>query len=390
MRLIINLMLFYVIVARIIFADEVIALVEQVRPAIVFIGGGSGVLISADGEIITNHHVVDENIAVMVFLSDGRGFRAQVIGRDRQGDLALLKINSASALPFLSFGDSAKLSRGQFCLVAGNPLARGALMPTLREPTMSFSAGVISALHQFRQGYNDAIVIDAAVNPGNSGGALVNKNGALIGICGMTQTRLGLKSSTGAGFAIPVNQLKLWLPFLRNAKGGNVFHGRITGLKLQENNGQVRVVNNNAIGLQTDDLIISFMNYHVPTMARFDGIQGIYPAGTNMHIVVERHGAEKTLRFSLPPLRPYLPTFSLTHANANDDFPRVKNITTNSNAENAGLKINDEILSINNLPVRVSGLTSLNNYLNNLHLGETINLEIRRHHEKLTIEFVAD
>lgn len=372
------------------------ALAARVRPAFAFVAGGSGAVISPDGEVVTNNHVVENLPSVGVTLGDGRAFRAEVLGRDRQGDLALLKLTGASGLPFLPLGSSAALRRGEACYAAGNPLSLGAA-----DQEVSFSAGVVSALHQFRHGYNDAIVVDAAVNPGNSGGPLVNRRGELVGICGMTQTRLGLKSNTGVAFAIPVDQLKLWLPFLRRAKGGNVFHGRLDGLDLAEDNGTVtaRAVapgsSAAAAGFRPGDVLAAFMGYHVPTVARFDGISGIYPAGSAMQAVVRRARPgggmeEKTLRFSLPPLRPWKAAFALARPRVGEEYPRVGAVMRGGAAEKAGVAAGDEIMAINDLPVRVSGLPQLTGYLSELHAGDRVELQLRRDGRRLKAGFVAE
>ena len=371
--------------------------VVKAQAAFVFVAGGSGVVISPEGEMVTNSHVIGDADTLEVTLGNGQTGRAEVMGRDRVGDLALLKITGIGApLAYLRLGVSADLRRGDKCYTVGNPQALGG-----DGQAASFSAGVISALHQFRQGYNDAIVIDAAVNPGNSGGPLVNARGELVGICGMTQTRLGMKSNTGVAFAIPVDQLKLWLPFLRRARGGNVFHGRLQGVRFADDDGRTRVREvipqsaGEAAGFRVGDTLVSFMGYHVPTAARFDSISGIYPAGSAMRAVVARQGtdgktSEKNLRFVLPPLRPWKGDFILADARLGDEYPRIGMLKKGSAAEKAGARENDEILAINNLPVKVSGMAQLSGYLANINAGDLIVLQLRRAGAKTQIKFTAE
>ncbi|GHS98816.1 hypothetical protein FACS1894139_12740 [Planctomycetales bacterium] len=384
MRSLFCLLLFCAVVAAAAAED---GLVARVTPAVVFIAGGSGALISASGEIVTNHHVIENlNKTVGVTLGDGRVFDADIVGRDRQGDLALLKINGAKPLPFLPLGSSAALSVGEFCLAAGNPLALGAT-----DQTVSFSAGVVSALHQFRQGYNDAIVTDAAVNPGNSGGPLINRRGELIGICGMTQTRLGLKSNAGVAYAIPADQIKLWLPFLRSARGGNVFHGRLTGVDWREDNGVVSVAANRSdLPLMSGDILRDFMGHRVPTLARLASIEGIYPAGITLALTAERDGKAVKIDFQLPPLRPARPLFVFAKPQTGDVYPRLQTVFADTSAARAGVRGGDEITAINDLPVRVGGLPQLTNYLGAICAGDEVTLTLSRAGERRVVKFVAE
>jgi S1-C subfamily serine protease len=362
-------------------------LVARVRAATCFIGGGCGVVISAAGEIVTNNHVVADVARTTVTFSNGRSYAAVVLGRDERGDLALLQVDFPPAVPledfaFLPTGDSDLLQVGAACFAAGNPYAQ-------QEKVLAFSAGVISALHQFRQGYNDAIVTDAAINPGNSGGPLVNRQGELIGICGMTQTRLGLKSNTGVAFAIPVNQLKVWLPFLRQAGGGSVAHGRLVGLGLREYSGAVLVVTPGQTSLQKDDTLLTAMHFPVRTRARFDGIIGALPAGSEVTLQVWRDGQEITVTAVLTPLRLAKKLFTLNAAPA-DAAPLAYDVVPESAAARAGLRDGDTILSINDLPTNPRGLTQAAQYLAGLYAGDEVALSCRRGDKNFRVKFIAE
>jgi len=388
----------FVLLAGYVFAGEIPLIAQAMKP-FVFISGGSGAIISEDGFIITNNHVVAQGETFGVALSDGRTFSAEVVGRDRQGDLALLRINGAKGLTPYKLGDSDKLQIGQSCYALGNPLSLGA---DDRRP--SVSKGVISALHQFRRSYTDAIVVDAAINPGNSGGPLINDAGELIGINGMTQTRMGMKSNTGVGYAIGINQIKLWLPYLRNAAGGNVFHGRLTGLELedkitdsggaQQAGVSVKSVAPNSpaahAGFKAGDTVISFMDYHIPTVARFNSIQGLYPAGNSLHAEVENVGQKRRLNFPLPALRPWKQAFTLARPESGDKYPKIGAVINNSAADIAGLKAGDFITEIGSMPVSISAIARVGQYFANLSAGDTITLTVQRGISFLDIFFTAE
>lgn len=159
-------------------------------------GSGSGVILTRDGFIVTNNHVIDNADEIKVILNDKRTFDAKLVGRDPNTDVALLKIN-ANDLPFIPFGNSDEIKVGQWVLAIGNPF----------NLTSTVTAGIVSAKARNIQIIQDSYAIesfiqtDAAVNPGNSGGALVNLKGELIGINTAIASRTG--SYSGYSFAIP-------------------------------------------------------------------------------------------------------------------------------------------------------------------------------------------
>ncbi len=156
---------------------------------------GSGVLVSADGLILTNHHVVESADAIEVLLADGRRARARVVGGDPETDLAVLRIDLPS-LPTITLGNDADAQVGDTVLAIGNPFGVG----------QTVTMGIISALGRNQLGINtfeNFIQTDAAINPGNSGGALVDSSGRLLGINTAIYSRTG--GSLGIGFAIPVS-----------------------------------------------------------------------------------------------------------------------------------------------------------------------------------------
>nr|WP_321230369.1 trypsin-like peptidase domain-containing protein [uncultured Psychroserpens sp.] len=162
------------------------------------VGTGSGVIVSPDGYIITNNHVIAGSDKISITLNDNRTYEAQLIGTDEKTDIALLKIDAEDDLPAIEFGDSDTAKIGEWVLAVGNPF----------NLTSTVTAGIISAKARDLSGRNSQSFIqtDAAVNPGNSGGALVNSTGQLIGINTAISSQTG--SYIGYSFAVPSNIAK--------------------------------------------------------------------------------------------------------------------------------------------------------------------------------------
>ena len=176
-------------------------------------GQGSGVIVSQDGYIITNNHVVADAVDVEVILADRRQFKGRVVATDPKTDVAVVKIN-ATGLPTVAWGDSSALAVGDFVLAIGNPLGLSR--------TVTF--GIVSAVGRADVGvadFEDFIQTDAPINPGNSGGALVNINGELVGINTAIASPTG--GSVGVGFAIPSNMARAAMQSL--IKTGRVVRG---------------------------------------------------------------------------------------------------------------------------------------------------------------------
>lgn len=176
-------------------------------------GQGSGVIVSADGYIITNNHVVADAMDVEVLLADRRQFKGRVVATDPKTDVAVVKID-ASGLPTVPWGDSSQLAVGDFVLAIGNPMGLN--------QTVTF--GIVSAVGRADVGiadYEDFIQTDAPINPGNSGGALVNTKGELVGINTAIASMTG--GSVGVGFAIPSNMARAAMQSL--LKTGRVVRG---------------------------------------------------------------------------------------------------------------------------------------------------------------------
>lgn len=182
---------------------------------------GSGVIVSAQGYILTNYHVVASADEIEVALADGRKISAKTIGADPETDIAVLKINIDNA-PAITFGNLEQAKVGDVVLAIGNPFGVG----------QTVTMGIISALGRNRLGINtfeNFIQTDAAINPGNSGGALVDAQGNLIGINSAIYSRSG--GSMGIGFAIPVSTVKQMMEQI--IKNGSVTRGWI-GVEVQD------------------------------------------------------------------------------------------------------------------------------------------------------------
>ena len=189
---------------------------------------GSGVIIAADGDIITNAHVVLNATQIKVTLPDNREFAAELEALDQTRDLALLKVK-ASSLPAAPLGNSDDLMIGEWSIAIGNPFG---FMIEDAQPTVT--VGVVSALHRDiksnggNQVYADMIQTDAAINPGNSGGALVNAAGEVVGINTFIFSHSG--GSEGIGFARPINDVKQFVKDARNSGGAERYERVSTSL----------------------------------------------------------------------------------------------------------------------------------------------------------------
>ncbi len=182
---------------------------------------GSGVIVSSDGYIVTNNHVVAKADEIKVLLNDKREFTGKVVGTDPKTDLAVIKI-SAKNLPVVPWGDSDKLDVGEYVLAIGNPFGLN----------QTVTLGIVSAVGRADVGiadYEDFIQTDAAINPGNSGGAMVNARGELVGINTAIFSRSG--GYMGIGFAVPANMTRAVMDSL--VKGGKVVRGWL-GVSIQQ------------------------------------------------------------------------------------------------------------------------------------------------------------
>ncbi|MFM7135565.1 MAG: trypsin-like peptidase domain-containing protein [Planctomycetota bacterium] len=332
-------------------AVDLTELCVRVRPAFVFIGGGSGVIVRPDGLMLTNDHVIGRKRSFTVRIGDGRSFQAKVLGTDPVGDLAALKLElpEGQTVPHLALGDSEALRVGDEALAIGNPFALGVL-----DQAPTFTVGIISALNHTQGTYAECIVTDAEVNPGNSGGPLVNMAGEVVGINGQISTRFGLRSNTGLGFAISARQIAIWLPRLEAAGGGEVKHARIAGLEFEtgpKESAASLVVKDvadgspaAAAGFAAGDRIVSLDGAPVANALRLRGLLGIYPDGHAVPVTVRRGEAETVLEVRLTaPERARL-GIALVRARGDDLAPKIEKVEEDSAAATAGFLAGDEIV----------------------------------------------
>jgi serine protease Do len=182
---------------------------------------GSGFIIDADGTILTNNHVVENAQKILVKLSDEQEYEAKVVGRDTKTDIAIIKVNTKTALTAASLGDSDTLEVGEWVMAIGNPFGLDSTV----------TSGIVSAKgrHIGQGPYDNFIQTDASINPGNSGGPLINLRGEVVGINTAIFSRSG--GNIGIGFAIPINLVKELLPQLRGK--GKVTRGYL-GVLIQK------------------------------------------------------------------------------------------------------------------------------------------------------------
>jgi len=370
-------------------AADLAALCVAVRPAYVFIAGGSGVVIRPDGLMLTNDHVLENRRAFDVRLGDGRSFKARLLGRDEVGDLALLRIDvpDGESLPYLPLGDSEAVRVGDEVVAVGNPFALGVI-----DQSPTFTLGIVSAVHHTQGNYTECIVTDAELNPGNSGGPLVTMAGEVVGINGQISTRYGLRSNTGLGFAISARQIALWLPLLEKAEGGEVKHARLAGVVFSSRDREtpasvvVKDVAEGspaaAAGFRAGDAIVALDDAAVANGHRLAGLLGIYPAGHEAAIRVRRGAGEETLRTVLTALERCRTGIDLARPKGGDLRPVVEAVAPGSSAAAAGLEPGDVIVAFAGRRLEFSSREERKAFdrllRTSINVGDIVSLTVRR------------
>jgi len=267
-------------------------------------GQGSGVIVSPDGYVLTNNHVIDGAREVTVTLPDKREFQGKIVGTDPKTDLAVVKIEGQN-LPAVAWGDASKLQVGEYVLAVGNPFGLNSTV----------TLGIVSALGRGRMGitqYEDFIQTDAAINPGNSGGALVNTKGELVGINTAIFSQSG--GYQGVGFAVPTSMSK---PIYESLiKTGKVVRGFL-GIGIQDLNQDLAksfgikdakgaIVSDvkedgpaDQGGLKQGDVIISYQGSPVEEAVALQRMVTRTPVGTKVPVKVMRDGHEKELTITI-------------------------------------------------------------------------------------------
>ena len=260
-------------------------------------GVGSGFIVSADGYILTNHHVVDGASSIVVSLNDKREFKAKVVGSDERSDVAVLKIEGDN-LPFLNTANSDEIKVGQWVMAAGSPFG---LKNTV-------TAGIVSAIKRDTGEYESFIQTDAAVNPGNSGGPLVNMSGEVVGINSQILSSSG--SFAGIALAIPINEALKVADQIRAT--GKVNRGRIgvaignvdediaKALGLPKASGaMIKTVESGSAaadaGLRAGDVVLKVDGHEVENSADFARMIGNSTPGTAFKFEVWRQGRAVSL-----------------------------------------------------------------------------------------------
>lgn len=335
-------------------------------------GQGSGFIVSDDGYILTNNHVVGDADVITVKLNDGREFSATRIGSDEKSDVAVIKINGQN-LPALPLGDSDALEVGEWVIAIGNPFG-------LAE-TLTF--GIVSAKGRSTVGitdYEDFIQTDAAINPGNSGGPLINLEGKAIGINTAIFSSSG--GSVGIGFAIPVNMAKNIKEQL--VKDGKVTRGQLgvmIGELTQDLADYFGVDSTKGVlvsdvmkdspaekaGLETGDIILKIDGQDVKGIGQLRNTIAMVAPGTRVQLLIYRKGQEKTLTVSIGELYDNVAMketselskkLGLTLQNLTEEMRQyyglrpdegivVSGVDSNSRAYKAGIRPGTIILSVN-------------------------------------------
>ncbi|MBA5870712.1 MAG: Do family serine endopeptidase [Nitrospira sp. CR2.1] len=368
-------------------------------------GQGSGVIVSPDGYVLTNNHVIAGAKTVTVTLPDKREFKGRIVGTDPKSDVAVVKIDGAQ-LPTISWGDSSRLQVGEYVLAVGNPFGLNSTV----------TLGIVSALGRGHMGitqYEDFIQTDAAINPGNSGGALVNTRGELVGINTAIFSQTG--GYQGVGFAVPTGMSKPIYESL--VKTGKVVRGYL-GIGIQDLNQDLAksfgvTGSNGAVvtdvkeegpadkaGMKQGDVILSFQGTPIEDAVTLQRAVTRSAVGSNATVKVMRDGQEKELAVTIAEL-PDNPQVAKAEAGPSDqplaglavqelDQETAQELGLNgkvhgvvvttvdpeSDAERAGLMPGDVIREINRKPV--TSIKEFDQAASRLKKGQTVLVLINR------------
>jgi len=341
---------------------------------------GSGFIISPDGYIVTNHHVVKEADEIIVRLQDRRELTAKLIGSDKRSDLALLKVE-AEQLPVVKMGSSKRLKVGEWVVAIGSPFGFD----------HSFTAGIVSAKGRSLPGdsYVPFIQTDVAINPGNSGGPLFNMDGEVVGVNSQIYSRTG--GFMGLSFAIPIDMALEVVAQLK--QHGKVIRGWL-GVQIQdvtrelaESFGMKRphgalvaqVVPGSpaaSAGLQVGDVIVEYDAHVIETSSMLPPLVGVTPVGKQVSIKVLRDGSLKTVKVrigqlpeeeeareggaTVEPGAVKIPSLGLWVADlSEDDLERlgvrggvlVRRVVSAGPAREAGIRAGDILMRLGNKPL---------------------------------------
>lgn len=269
--------------------------------------GGSGIIISENGHIVTNYHVIEGSTSIKVKLTSGNEYDAKVVGGDEKTDIAVIKIAASETLHVALIGDSDTVEVGELAVAIGNPLAS--------ELFGTVTAGVISGVNRTMtvgQREMNLIQTDAAISPGNSGGALINRYGEVIGI---NSVKLVDDAAEGLGFAIPMNEA---VPIVSDLTKYGYVKGRpMIGVSVREITAELAYYNNLPVqsglyimsvtegsgaykaGLTRGDIIIKFDSSPVTSATEMNKIRDKHKAGDKVSVTIIRNGQQKNLSITL-------------------------------------------------------------------------------------------
>jgi len=347
---------------------------EMLVESYVFVGGGSGVLISDDGLILTNHHVAGEQPEWSVRLAGGQQYQARMLGVDPVGDIALLQIRGVTGLPHVDLAAEEDYVLGKPVLAIGNPFSLGDAdhIPTV-------TAGVVSGVRLVRGHYADCLQLDAPVNPGNSGGPLLTRDGKLMGINGQIRTRSGLRANSGIGLAIASTQLADFLPHLEKADGGFVHHSAAPeGLEFEDGEDGVTITavpsGDAAGGLEIGDRLLAIDGRAVTSLATARGLfiaRAWHPELT-FAVAVARDGERHELAVGAGKLRiPGRPWHGLRISRRSNT---ILSVDDNSPAARAGIVPGMRLLEIDGR--EIGRHIDLLRALRGKGIGDAIELEV--------------
>ena len=370
-------------------------------------GAGSGVIISGDGYILTNNHVVEGAKEVTVTLADKAEFKAKVVGKDPKTDLAVLKINAEKPLPAATMGDSEQLRVGDWVVAIGNPFG---LSHTVTSGIVSAKGRVIGA-----GPYDDFIQTDASINPGNSGGPLFNMKGEVVGI----NTAI-IPQGQGIGFAIPVNTAKPLIPQL--VTRGQVTRGYLgvsiqsmtpdlaEAMKVKDRKGALvaDVVSGSPAdkgGIKRGDIIVGYNSKAVEDSHDLPAMVAATPVGQKVTVIVLRDGqehrlpvkvgklssGEAELEASAQPdkgkwglrLQELNPQISNQLGLKTEEGVVVVGVEPGSPADEAGIQQGDVIVEVNRQPV--SSVNDVKEHMDQSKEGDHMLLLVQRGDGKLFI-----
>ncbi len=269
--------------------------------------GGSGIIIDAAGHIVTNHHVIDGAKTIKVKLTSGNEYDAKLVGSDEKTDIAVIKIETKEELKVAIIGNSDEIEVGELAVAIGNPLAS--------ELFGTVTAGVISGVNRTMMvGQREMTLIqtDAAISPGNSGGALINKYGEVIGI---NSVKLVDSAAEGLGFAIPINEA---VPIVQDLMNYGYVKGRpMIGVSVREITPELAFYNNLLVdhglyvmsvteqsgaekaGIIRGDIIIKINDQAITTSSELNKIRDTHKAGDTIKLTILRAGRETVVSVKL-------------------------------------------------------------------------------------------